>query len=169
MVKHATKIHISAGGVGCKRSKMTEKMMLITFLPGRKYFLELRRTWKLSTFGIGMLWLLYGAVRYDICDWDVGISLIMGGLTYIFAPWTVTTIYNSVRFRPDAWPICVVTALAPAMFTVDWVYWLYHAAVGNQMLRWENFKVSMALYFICGIVWCYRGSLMDLVREIRAA
>ena len=147
---------------------MTEKKILITFLPDRKYFLELQRPWKLSTFGIGMLWLLYGAVRYDICDWDVGISLIMGGLTYVFAAWSVTTIYTSVRFRPDAWPFRTVTALVPAMFAVDWVYSLYHAAVGNQMLRWENFKVSMALYFICGIVWCYRGSLMDLVSEIRA-
>ncbi|MDP2681704.1 MAG: hypothetical protein Q8P28_02705 [Deltaproteobacteria bacterium] len=144
---------------------MTEKNILITFLPDRKYFSELRRPWKLATFGIGMLWLLYGAVYYDICDWDVGISLIMGGLTYVFAPWSVITIYNSIRFRPHAWPLRVVAALVPAMFAVDWVYWLYHSAVGNQMLRWENLKVSMALYFICWIVWCYRGSLTDIVRE----
>jgi hypothetical protein len=114
-----------------------------------------------------MLWLLYGAVYYNISDWDVGISLIMGGLTYVFAPWSVITIYHSIQYRNHAWPLHVVTALIPAMFSVDWVYWLYHSTAGNQMLRWENFKVSMALYFICGIVWCYRGSLADLVYEIR--
>jgi hypothetical protein len=134
-------------------------------MPKNKYVLELRRPWKLVTFGIGMLWLLYGAVYFDISDWDIGISLIMGVLTYVFAPWSVITIYNSIRFRPKAWTSRVVVALIPAMFTVDWVYWLYHSIVGNQMLRWENFKVSMTLYFICGIFWSYRGSLREFLRE----
>ena len=35
------------------------------------------------------------------------------------------------------------------------------------MLRWENFKVSMALYFLCGILLCYPGSLKDLVCELK--
>ena len=148
---------------------MTDKPNLITFLPDRKYLRELRRPWKLATFGMGMLWLLYGAVSYDISDWDIGVSLIMGALTYVFAPWSVTTIYDSIRFRPAAWPLRVAVALVPAMFAVDWAYWLYHSAVGNRMLRWENFKVSMALYCICGILWCYHGSLRDLVREFRHA
>jgi hypothetical protein len=146
---------------------MAENEVFRTFLPDRNYFLELLRPWKLASFGIGMLWLIYGAMCYNICDWDVGISLLMGGFTYIFAPWSVITIYSSIRFKPLAWPLRVVTALIPAMFSVDWVYWLYHSAVGNQMLRWENFKVSMALYFICGIFWCYRGSLKDLAGELR--
>jgi len=146
---------------------MTEKHVSIPFLPDRQYFLELLRPWKLASFGAGMLWLLYGAVCYDICDWDVGISLIMGGLAYICAPWSVSTIYTSIRYRPHAWPLRAVAALVPAMFTVDWVYWLYHAALGNRMLRWENFKTSMALYFICGIIWCYRGSLKELLGEFR--
>jgi hypothetical protein len=146
---------------------MTNKPILIAFMPDNKYFLELRRPWKLVTFSMGMFWLLYGAVNYGICDWDIGISLIMGGLTYVFAPWSVTTIYHSIRFRPNAWTLRVVAALIPAMFTVDWVYWLYHTIAGNRMLRWENFKVSMGLYFICGILWCYRGSLKDIVSEFR--
>jgi len=154
--------------LGSKRNNMTEKEISITFLPDRKYFFELRRPWKLATFSVGMLWLLYGALCYDLCDWDIGISLIMGGVTYVLAPWSVATIYNAIRFRPQAWPLRIVAAIVPAMFAVDWVYWLYHSAVGNQMLRWENFKVSMALYLICGIVWCYRGSLTDLMQEFRA-
>ncbi len=54
---------------------MSDKKISLTFLPDRQYFSELWRPWKLATFGIGMLWLLYGAVCYNICDWDVGISL----------------------------------------------------------------------------------------------
>jgi hypothetical protein len=146
---------------------MTEKKTSITFLPDRNYVLELLRPWKLATFGMGMFWLFYGAACYDICDWDVGISIIMGGLTYIFAPWTVITIYSSIRFRPHKWPLRVAAALFPAMFAVDWVYWLYHSVAGNQMMRWENFKVSTMLYFICGILWSYRGTLRDFARECR--
>ena len=131
------------------------------------YFRELRRPWKLTTFALGMFWLIYGALTYGICDWDVGISLVMGGLTYIFAPWSVTAIYSSLRQRPPAWPLRLTAAFIPALFTVDWVYWLYHSAVGNKMLRWENFKVSTALYFLCGILWCYRGSLKELLNEFR--
>lgn len=142
-------------------------MIFFSFLPDREYFLELRRPWKILSFGVGMLWLLYGAVCYEISDWDVGISILMGGLTYLCAPWSVVTIYRAIRYRPYAWPVQVLFAFLPAMFAVDWVYWLYHSAAGNRMLRWENFKVSMALYFLCGIVWSYRGSLRDLLAVIR--
>src|SRR5512137_1352468 len=105
--------------------------MTINFLPDRKYLLELRRPWKLATFVMGMLWLLYGAVCYGICDWDIGVSFIMGGLTYVFAPWSVITVYDSIRSRPRFWPLRLLAAFIPAMLAVDWSYWLYHSAVGN--------------------------------------
>ncbi|HEU0264506.1 MAG TPA: hypothetical protein VFR01_02135 [Geobacterales bacterium] len=146
---------------------MTEQKIPVTFIPDRDYLRELRRPWKLATLGMGLIWLLYGALCYDICDWDVGISLIMGGLTYLFAPWSVRTLYNAVRHRPRLWPLWVVAALVPAMFTVDWVYWLYHSFLGNPMLRWENFRASMALYFLCGMLWAYRGSLRNLATEFK--
>jgi hypothetical protein len=147
---------------------MTETNEMTPFMPDGSYFRELLRPWKLVTFGMGMLWLLYGAACYGICDWDVGISLIMGGLTYVCSPWSARTIRDSIRLRPRFRLLRGVAAFVPAMFAVDWVYWLYHTAAGNTMLRRENFTVSMALYFICGIAWCYRGSLTDLARDIRA-
>lgn len=121
----------------------------------------------MATFGVGMSWLVYGALSYGISDWDLGISFIMGGLTYVFAPWTVYVLVNAVKLRPLKWPIHVLGALIPAMFAVDWSYWLYHTAVGNRMIRWENFKVSSALYFICGLLWYYRGSLRAMVNEVK--
>lgn len=137
----------------------------VPFLPDRAYFRELRRPWKLATFSVGMGWLVYGALCYDISDWDIGVSLLMGGVTYLCAPWSVTTIFIALRMRPRAWPLHVLAALIPAFFAVDWVYWLYHSAAGNQMLRWENFKTSMALYFLCGMLWFYRGSLRELLKS----
>jgi hypothetical protein len=136
-------------------------------LPDKQYVLELRRLWKLVTFGIGMCWLLYGALVYHISDWDVGISLIMGGLTYLCAPWSVSVIFNAAKYRPAGWSLHIFAAFLPALFAVDWAYWLYHTAMGNKMLRWENFKVSSALYFICGSIWYYRGSLRDIIANIK--
>lgn len=137
------------------------------FLPTKKYVAGLLLPWKLISFGIGMLWLVYGALQYAICDWDFGISIIMGGCTYLLAPWSVRMIFCAVRLRPPYWPLSLVAAFVPAMFTVDWVYWLYHTAVGNRMLRWENFKTSMALYFICGILWSYQGTLKEFVADLK--
>ena len=146
---------------------MTSEVTISSFLPDRHYLRELLRPWKLATFGVGMSWLLYGAVCYGISDWDIGISLIMGGVTYVFAPWSVTTLSNAVRLRTRGWPLHLVAAFIPALFAVDWAYWLYHTAVGNRMLRWENFKTSMAFYFLCGIFWCFPGSLKELVWEFK--
>lgn len=37
-------------------------------LPDRAYLAELGRPWKLVTFAVGMAWLLYGALSYEIPD-----------------------------------------------------------------------------------------------------
>lgn len=137
------------------------------FLPGPGYWRELRRPWKLFSLGVGMGWLLYGALFYEIGDWDIGISLIMGGLTYLFAPWSVFTIANAVRYRMPRWPLRILGALVPALFTIDIVYVLYHAAVGNPIYRDANFPASSALYFLCGAIWWFRGSLRDVSRALR--
>lgn len=136
--------------------------------PDKLYVVELRRPWKLVTFGVGMLWLLYGALNYGIADWDVGISLIMGGLTYFCAPWSVYIILNAVRYRPRGWFWHVAAAIAAALLTVDGVYWIYHTIMDNQMYRFENFVASSALYFLAGSVWLYRGSLQEFLCNVRS-
>lgn len=146
---------------------MTDPLDSIPLWPDKAYCRELLRPWKLVTFAVGMLWLFYGAACYGICDWDVGVSVVMGGLTYLCAPWSVITIHQALRFRPRRWLLRLVAAFVPAMLAVDWSYWLYHTIVGNRMLRWENFKVSMALYFICGIFWCYPGSLKMFLANVK--
>jgi hypothetical protein len=116
-----------------------------------------------------MAWLSYGALNYQFSDWDLGVSVLMGGLTYLCAPWTIHVIAACVRDRPRYWPLWLVAALFVAWGVVDGSYVAYHSAMGNPMLRAENFRASSALFFLAGILWFYRGSLMDLARDLGRA
>jgi uncharacterized protein YjeT (DUF2065 family) len=139
------------------------------WLPTATDVRELARPWKLVTFGISMTWLLYGALSYGIADWDVGVTLIMGGLTYLLAPWTVRTIFDAVRNRRRDSVLRIAAALAVAWFVVDGVYVAYHTIVGNTMFRIENFRASSAIYLLAGCFWLYRGSVRDFVADVRRA
>ncbi len=142
--------------------------MNIELLPVQQHLAELLRPWKLLSFGVGMAWLLYGARNYGISDWDVGISLIMGGLTYLCAPWSVRVTLHCLRYRPRFWGLWIAAALFVAWIVVDGVYVLYHTAMGNQMFRLENFYASSTLYFLAGAIWLYSGSLRDFLSNVRA-
>lgn len=50
---------------------------------------------------------------------------------------------------------------------MDGSYVAWHTAMGNPMLRWENFVTSSGLYFIAGAVWLYPGSLRELATNLR--
>jgi hypothetical protein len=138
------------------------------FLPNPTDLRELIRPWKLLSFAIGMVWLLFGALNYGIADWDVGISLLMGALTYLFAPWSVRTILTTSRDRPPYWMLKIGIAVFVAWVVVDGVYVLYHTVMGNQMFRMDNFYASSALYFLAGSIWLYRGSILELLSNVRS-
>ncbi|MEK7243419.1 MAG: hypothetical protein AAB112_04515, partial [Thermodesulfobacteriota bacterium] len=141
--------------------------MSIELLPVQQCLAELVRPWKLLSFGVGMAWLLYGARNYGISDWDVGISLIMGGLTYLCAPWSVRVTLHCLRYRPRFWGLWIAAALFVAWIVVDGVYVLYHTAMGNPMFRLENFYASSALYFLAGAIWFYSGSLRSQIKQAK--
>ena len=138
-----------------------------SFLPDRGYIAELARPWKLLSFAIGIGWLLFGALNYGISDWDVGISILMGGLTYLCAPWSVRTILAALGHRSPGWVFRIVTALFVAWIVVDGIYVLYHTLMGNEMFRIENFYASAALYLLAGSIWLYRGSVRELLTNVR--
>ncbi len=138
-----------------------------SFLPDKTYARELIRPWKLVTFSIAMSWLLYGAMFYNIADWDIGVTILMGVLTYLMAPWSVYILSSAIRFRPKLWYLHIVAALVAALFVVDWVYMAYHVIVDNQTFREANFYASMPLYFMAGAVWLYRGSVKEFVENFR--
>lgn len=103
-----------------------------------------------------MAWLLHGATHYDIPDWDIGISIIMGVLAYVTAPWAVRVpITQQYRYY--------ALALFFYWFTVDGSYWLYHTLMGNQIFRAANFYASTTLYFLCGFIWLHNGTLKELI------
>ena len=138
-----------------------------SLLPDRADVAELARPWKLLSFAIGMAGLFYGALEYGISDWDVGISVIMGGLTYLCAPWSVRAILTAVRYRSGSWILRIGMALFVAWIVVDGVYVLYHTVMGNRMFRIENFYASSALYLLAGSIWLYRGSLREFLANVQ--
>lgn len=134
----------------------------------KAYGRELLRPWKLFSFGAGMAWLIYGALNYGISDWNLGDSLIMGGLTYVCAPWSVHTILISARGRPRWWPFRIVLALFAAWAVVDGSYVLYNTLSHHGMYRFANFCASTPLYFLAGFLWLPRASLKELAVQLRA-
>ncbi len=138
-----------------------------SFYPDKAYFRELIRPWKLATFSIAMALLFYGALNYHISDWDVGITIIMGCLTYLMAPWSVYIILSALRYRPKLWYVHIVCALLVGLFVVDWVYMLYHNLMGNQTLRDANFYASTPLYYMAGAFWLYRGSVKEFIGNFK--
>src|SRR5215469_16289332 len=118
---------------------------------------EYLRPWKLVSFTIGMAWLVYGALNYGISDWNLGDSLVMGGLTYLSAPWSVRTLLLAVRDRPRGWPLHIVLALFVAWLVVDGSYVFYNSLTHHEMYRLANFYASTPLYFLAGFLWLQRA------------
>lgn len=128
---------------------------------------EWRRPWKLALLAIGMAWLFYGASQYNFSDWDLGISLLMGALAYLLAPWSIRTFYQAVRAPRRPRPGPLLLALFFGWFTVDGIYVAYHTLMGNQMLRSANFYASGMLFLLAGAVWAWRGSVAEFVQQLR--
>lgn len=121
---------------------------------------KLLRPWKLASFACGLSLLFYGAIAYKISDWDIGISIIMAFYTYISAPFFCKTVFAAVKGSAKIQN--VLFAMFMFWFTVDGCYVLYHAAMGNETFRWENFCASSFIYLICGMIWLHEGSLKTI-------
>jgi hypothetical protein len=119
---------------------------------------EYLRPWKLISFFMGMVWLFWGALTLDIPDWDIGVSIIMGVLAYITAPWSVRVI---IQRKLKLFPLMIFTW----WFTVDGSYMLYHSFVGNETFRLANFYASTTLYWLCGMLWLHNGPIKELIKN----
>ncbi len=114
-----------------------------------------------------MALLLYGALNFGIGDWDVGVTLLMGGLTYVFSPLAIRAGLHAVRHPSVHGAIDVWIALVLAWWTIDGVYLAYHTLAGNPIYRADNFNASTPIYFMAGMFWLYRGSLRELLGNLR--
>ncbi|HVP09323.1 MAG TPA: hypothetical protein VMT02_07375 [Burkholderiales bacterium] len=113
---------------------------------------------------MGVALLIAGSFYYEAPDWDIPISLIMAGLAYLTAPWSLRVI---VERRWRLWP----GMLFATWITVDgsyWLYWRFKNPAALEMMREANFLASLCLYGMCGVVWLYRGSLREMLSEASA-
>ena len=124
---------------------------------------ELLRPWKLFTLIIGIGLLVIGSFYYRAPDWDIPISFIMAGLSYLSASWSM---HVMVERRWKQWPLMVLMT----WFTVDgcyWIYWSWKNSVALELMRSANAPASLALYWMCGLVWFYRGTLREFFTDVK--
>ena len=123
---------------------------------------ELLRPWKLLTLAIGIFLLIAGSFYYQAPDWDIPISLIMALLAYLTASWSM---HVMVERNWKLWPLTLITT----WFTVDgcyWLYWSWKNPVVLDLMREANAPASLSLYWMCGLVWYYRGTFRQLLHTI---
>jgi hypothetical protein len=143
---------------------------------------ELLRPWKLATLAIGIGLLVIGSFYYEAPDWDIPISFIMALMAYLTASWSMKVM---VERQWRHWPLMLFWT----WFTVDWLmstilaaghgncrqpvdgcYWLYwhfKNPVALELMREANAPASLSLYWMCGLVWYYRGTLREMWFDLR--
>lgn len=105
--------------------------------------------WNLLTLAVGIALLIVGSFYYEAPDWDVPISFIMAGFTYLTAAWSLQVILKR------NWRMIPVMLLA-TWWSVDGcyaLYWHFKNPVALDLMRDANWPASLALYFACGLVW----------------
>ena len=125
---------------------------------------EFQRPWKLATLGIGIALLIVGSFVERAPDWDIPISLIMAVIAYLTAPWSMRVM---VERRWKHWPLMLFFT----WFGVDgcyWLYWSWKDPVALEMMREANAPASLSLYWMCGLVWYFQGTVKELWSSLSA-
>lgn len=103
--------------------------------------------WKNFTFCIGLAWLIYGAIFFGYPDWDIPLSLLMAGSTYVSADRFVLSIKQKD-------PRGVLLHSITAWWATDGSYWMYWSLVDASVaIRAGQWAMSACLYLLCGLVW----------------
>ncbi len=55
-----------------------------------------------------------------------------------------------------------------AWFVIDGVYLAWHLSVGNPIYREDNAMASIPIYGMAGLFWLYRGSVRELLANLRS-
>lgn len=109
--------------------------------------MDFKNTTKNVTFALGLAWLLWGATQYELRDWDVGISLLMAGLTYATADWVVGVIWHR---QYKEW----LKAAFMVWFSVSGSYTMYWLLMGHpDYMVVYQWGASLCLYLLCGVIW----------------
>jgi hypothetical protein len=134
------------------------------------YTRELFRPWKIVTFSIALGYYIWGAYRYKCPTWDVPVSIIMSVLTYLFAPWTVKSIYYLIQRRPKYWIpkliICAIVIYACASGSYELYNW-WHLGYHPPPTYWVNLYYSSLIFFAAGMLWRFEGTLKELLINLK--
>jgi hypothetical protein len=135
----------------------------------KDYAKELLRPWKLITFSIALGYYIYGAYRYQCPTWDVPVSIIMSVLTYLFAPWTVKSVYYLIQKRPKYWirdlVICGIVIYACASGSYELYNWR-HLGYWPPPTYWVNLWYSSCAFIAAGILWKFEGTFRELLSSL---
>lgn len=105
--------------------------------------------WNISTLVIGVGVLVAGSFWYDAPDWDISISILMAGFTYLTAPWVLRVLLlHKLHFLP--------IALLFAWWSVDGcyaLYWYFVNPTALELMRDANWPASAVLFGLCGLIW----------------
>lgn len=124
---------------------------------------ELQRPWKLFTLAVGLTLLILGSFYFQAPDWDVNISLIMAAVAYLTAS---RSMHLLVERRWRDWPLMIFVT----WFGVDgcyWLYWSWKDPAALALMREVNAPASLSLYWMCGLVWYFRGTIRDAWNRFR--
>lgn len=116
--------------------------------------------WRLATLLAGAALILYGAVTGIAPDWDVGLSLLMCGATYIVMPHFNRALLSGRLF----------VAFLYADFAVNTTYTLYWSHVGNKTAdALTNYPASMAIFLLCWAIWSLVPPVFQPVADSRVS
>ena len=124
--------------------------------------IEYQRPWKLATLSLGIMLLVLGSFYYQAPDWDIPISFIMAFFAYLTASWSLHVIVER------RWGYFLVM-LFFTWFTVDGcyaLYWYFKDPVTLAYMREVNFLASLSLYWMCGLVWYFRGNAKEFIKVV---
>jgi hypothetical protein len=117
--------------------------------------------WNLLTLLVGIGLLVAGSFYYEAPDWDIPISFIMAGFTYLTAVWSLKVILQR-RWR-----------MFPLMLVAVWwtvggcyaLYWSFQNPQALELMREANWPASLALYFACAVIWLMPEIWRDLQKR----
>ena len=112
------------------------------------------------TFAMGLAWLLLGALTYGIKDWDVGVSLVMAGYTYITGEWVINSLLSKK-------PLRLIGAFLATFVGVQGSYVFYWSVIGKPENMVEGQWIpSLCLYLLISIVWVFYPKLLEVLGKL---
>jgi hypothetical protein len=109
--------------------------------------------------------MIVGSIHFPAPDWDIPISVIMPAITYVTALCSVRTIVDR-RWRHLPLSLFFIWLSVDGSYAI---YWHGKEPWVLETMRTANAPISLVLYFLCGFIWLYRGSLRDRYADVRNA